>query len=246
MPANEAPCEYARLGTVPYDEAWVLQKRLARERAAGERPDTLLLLEHPPVYTTGRRNADSNLRMPADLLGAPLIETDRGGDITFHGPGQLVAYPIIDLRAARMGVVEYVRGLEEVIMRTLHVYGIESRLECGLTGVWVGDEKIAAIGVRVSRPGGIAGGWITTHGLALNVTVDLDWFTRIVPCGISDRGVTSMRGLGGIAPSTEEVGDRLAEHFGVVIGRRMISTRRLNASRPLAQPVTAGAQGAQR
>jgi lipoyl(octanoyl) transferase len=229
MPGG-AVCEYAWLGRVPYEEAWALQKRLARERAAGELPDTLLLLEHPPVYTTGRRNADSNLRMPAEALGAPLVETDRGGDITFHGPGQLIAYPIIDLRAARLGVADYVRSLEEAIMRTLREYRIESGLECGLTGVWVGEEKIAAIGVRVSRPGGASGGWITTHGLALNVSVNLDWFTRIVPCGITDRGVTSMERLLGAAPGLEETGERMTENFGHVFGSTMVSAERLRGS----------------
>jgi lipoyl(octanoyl) transferase len=228
-----------------------LQQRLARELAAGERPDTLLLLEHQPVYTTGRRDVSTNLRLAPELLGAPLVETDRGGDITFHGPGQLIGYPTIDLRAAKMGVVNYVRGLEEVITRTLRSYGIESGTECGLTGVWVpppsassttdcrspldggeggtagrgvrgkGSEKIAAIGVRVSRPGGAGGGWIATHGLALNVSVDLAWFERIVPCGIADRGVTSIQRLLVEAPEIEAIADRLAASFGEVFSRRM-------------------------
>jgi lipoyl(octanoyl) transferase len=225
-------CEYAWLGRVPYEEAWALQKQLAHERALGHRPNTLLLLEHPAVYTTGRRDANSNLRMPAALLGAPLIETDRGGDITFHGPGQLIAYAIIDVRAARLGVVDHVRSLEEVIIRTLRDYGIESGVECGLTGVWVGEEKIAAIGVRVSRPGGATGGWITTHGLALNVSVDLAWFERIVPCGIADRGVTSMAALGA-SPPLSEVAERLAVRFGEVFGMRMQSGTRVAYSATL-------------
>ena len=215
-------CEVRRLGLVDYEAAWQLQRELAAKRAAGEIPDTLLLLEHPPVYTTGKRNADSNRRLPPDLLGAPLVVSDRGGDITFHGPGQLVAYPIIDLRAAGLGVVTYVRSLEEVIMRTLRDYGIESGLECGLTGVWVGNDKIAAIGVRISRPGGASSAWVTTHGLALNVHVDLSWFERIVPCGIADRGVTSMQRLLGDAPSLSAVAERLVAHFGEVFGREML------------------------
>src|SRR2546427_583649 len=190
-----AVCEVHRLGQVEYGEAWALQRDLARARAAGEIPDTLLLLEHPPVFTTGKRNAESTLRLPADTLGAPLVASDRGGDITFHGPGQLIAYPIIDLRSAGLGVVNYVRNLEDVVMRTLHDYGIESGLECGLTGVWIGREKIAAIGVRVSRRGGVSGAWVTTHGVALNIDVDLAWFDRIGPCGISARAVTSMQTL---------------------------------------------------
>ncbi|HKZ86465.1 MAG TPA: lipoyl(octanoyl) transferase LipB [Anaerolineae bacterium] len=214
-------CEVHRLGLVTYEDAWRLQRKLAERRATGEVPDTLLLLEHPPVYTTGKRTAGSNLKLPAEMLGAPLVVSDRGGDITFHGPGQLIAYPIIDLRCAGLGVVSYVRKLEDVVMRTLRDCGIESGLECGLTGVWVGREKIAAIGVRVSRPGGAGAGWVTTHGVALNVDVDLAWFEHIVPCGITDRGVTSMARSGGTAPSTADVADRLTVHFGEVFGREM-------------------------
>jgi lipoyl(octanoyl) transferase len=155
------------------------------------------------------------------MLGAPLIETDRGGDITFHGPGQLVAYPIIDLREAGFTVVSYVRALEETIIRTLGRYGIAGERVPGMTGVWVGDEKIAAIGVRVGRPAGVAGGWVTGHGLALNVDVDLEWFGRIVPCGIADRGVTSILALTGGSPGVEAVGGALAAEFGAVFGRSM-------------------------
>ena len=230
MTAAGQVCEYMWLGCVAYEEACDLQTHIARERAAGKRPDTLLLLEHPPVYTTGRRNQDSNLRFPAEMLGAALVETDRGGEITFHGPGQLIAYPIIDLRAARLGAVDYVRSIEEVILRTLRDYGIEGGLECGLTGVWVGDKKVAAIGVRVSRPGGANGAWVTTHGLALNISVDLDWFERIVPCGIADRGVTSIKELTGDAPDLEEVAERLAGQFGQVFGRDMTRTSAVTAN----------------
>ena len=145
-------CCYEWLGLVEYREAWDRQREVAHRRALRETTDTLLLLEHPPVYTTGRRGAGANLRLPEEMLGAPLIESDRGGDITFHGPGQLVAYPIIDLRAAGLSVVSYVRGLEETIIRTLRAYGIAGDAVCGLTGVWVGDQKLAAIGVRVGRP----------------------------------------------------------------------------------------------
>jgi lipoyl(octanoyl) transferase len=213
-------CEFAWLGQVEYGEAWELQRRLARERAEGTRPDTLLLLEHPPVYTTGKRSAEANLRLPQELLGAPLVQTDRGGDITFHGPGQLIAYPIIDLREARLGVMDYVRRLEEVIIGTLRHYGIEAGVICGLTGVWAGDEKVAAIGVRVGRPLG-TGGWVTGHGLALNVEVDLAWFQKIVPCGIADKGVTSMERLLGKAPGVRDVADRLCEQFGDIFGWEM-------------------------
>jgi len=222
--AGQPVCEVHNLGLVEYADAWALQRDLAARRASSDIPDTLLLLEHPPVYTTGKRNAEANLRLPPELLGAPLVTSDRGGDITFHGPGQLVAYPIVDLRAAGLGVVTYVRNLEEVVMRTLREYGIASGLECGLTGVWVGSEKIAAIGVRVSRPGGATGAWVTAHGLAVNVDVDLAWFERIVPCGIVDRGITSMQRLLGRAPPVPEVAARLVVHFGEVFGREMRHT----------------------
>jgi len=225
MPPNEDTCEYAWLGRVEYNDARQLQQHLASERAAGERPDSLLLLEHPPVYTTGRRDASAHLRTSEDLLGAPLVETDRGGDITFHGPGQLVAYPTIDLRAAGLSVVAYVRGLEDIVIRTLRSYDIDSTTECGMTGVWVEDQKIAAIGVRVSRPGGASGSWVTSHGLAVNVSVDLTWFESIVPCGIVDREVTSMVRLLGSAPALGDVSRRLAGEFGAVFGREMIVDR---------------------
>lgn len=210
--------QYAWLGTVEYNEALALQRETARERSLGHIPDTLLLLEHPPVYTTGRRGAGENLRLPATQLGAPLIETDRGGDITFHGPGQLVAYPIIGLREIGLSVVSYVRALEEAIIRTIRHYGIEGGTECGLTGVWVGLDKIAAIGVRVGKPAGAEGGWVTGHGLALNVDVDLGWFQRIVPCGIADRGVTSIQALTGNTPTLPEVASQLTAELGNVLG----------------------------
>lgn len=211
------------LGRVGYEDAWSLQRELALQRAHGEIPDALLLLEHDPVYTTGHRDADSNLRVSREMLGAPIVPSDRGGDITFHGPGQLVAYGIVDLKAAGLGVVGYVRGLEQVIVDTMAEFGIEAGTECGLTGAWVGDEKIAAIGVRVGRPAGGAGAWVTTHGLALNVNVDLGWFERIVPCGISDRGVTSMAHLLRKPPSVREVGERLASQFRNFLGHRIVT-----------------------
>ncbi len=235
-------CEFAWLGRVDYREAWDLQRALARQRAADEIPDTLLLLEHPPVFTTGRRGPGANLRFPAQTLGAPLIEVDRGGDITFHGPGQLIAYPIVDLRAAGLSVVAYVRKLEEVIIRTLAAYGVTGQAECGLTGVWVAGDKVAAIGVRVSRPLGVVGGWITSHGLALNIDVDLAWFERIVPCGIQDRGVTSLARLRGGAPGVEDAGRELAKRFGEVYGRRALEKTSLRPSQSPLSPSPATIQ----
>jgi lipoyl(octanoyl) transferase len=208
-------CEARWLGRIGYEEAWALQRDLALRRALGAIEDTLLLLEHPPVYTTGRRVVCADrLRVPEEALGAPLLAVDRGGDITFHGPGQLVVYPIVSLGSRPRAVQAYVRGLEETVIRTLVGYGIEAGRVAGLTGVWVGREKICAIGVRVSRPGGAEGGWVTSHGLALNVDVDLGWFERIVPCGIADGAVTSMERALGEGPALGDVARRLARAFG--------------------------------
>ncbi|MCH8815224.1 MAG: lipoyl(octanoyl) transferase LipB [Chloroflexi bacterium] len=212
-------CDVRWLGRLDYNEAWELQRDLARQRAAGDIPDTLLLLEHEPVYTTGRSDVSGNLRVSPESLGAPLVRSDRGGDITFHGPGQLVAYPIVDLKMAGLGVARYVRSLEEVVIRTLYRYGIEAALECALTGVWIGKRKIAAVGVRVGRPLGGRGAWVTTHGFALNVDVNLDWFGKIVPCGIPDREVTSIAGLIGQAPSVREVAKSISRDFAGVFDR---------------------------
>ncbi len=223
MSEPDRVCAARWLGRVGYEEAWALQRDLAVRRARGEVADTLLLLEHPPVYTTGRRIHDDRLLVPAEALGAPLLSVDRGGDVTFHGPGQLVVYPIIGLGDRPRGVQRYVRGLEETIIGTLAGYGIAGEREGGLTGVWVGGEKIAAIGVRVSRPGGAAGSWVTSHGLALNVSVDLAWFDRIVPCGIAGRGVTSMERLLGTTFPLPEVAARLAEEFAAVFERPVAS-----------------------
>ena len=216
MPKTTATpaCDVTWLGRIAYNEALDLQRDCARRRARGDIPDTLLLLEHEPVYTTGRTDTESNLRVSRAGLGAPLIRSDRGGDITFHGPGQLVAYPILDLRATGLGVASYVRALEQIIMNTLHGYGIGADVDCGLTGVWVGNGKIAAIGVRVGRPLGGEGAWVTTHGLALNVSVDLTWFDKIVPCGIDVRGVTSIARVLGDAPPVSEVAKAFADEFG--------------------------------
>ncbi len=215
MPKTAAPpaCDVRWLGRIAYNEALDMQRELARQRARGDIPDTLLLLEHEPVYTTGRTGAESNLRVSRADLGAPLIRSDRGGDITFHGPGQLVAYPVLDLKASGLGVASYVRALEQIIINTLHGYGMRADVDCGLTGVWVGNDKIAAIGVRVGRPLGREGVWVTTHGLALNVDVDLAWFDRIVPCGITDRGVTSIARLTGNSPTVQNVGLNLSQRF---------------------------------
>ena len=203
-----------RLGRVPYAEALALQRSLVEDRRAGVIGDTLLLLEHPHVLTLGVRGdgGRGHILATADALAARHIdvhETGRGGDITYHGPGQLVGYPIIDLNPGRRDVHRYVRDLETVLIRTAADYGIEAGRIEGLTGVWVGDEKLAAIGVRIAR-------WITSHGFALNVATELDHFKLIVPCGIADRGVTSLERLLGRTVEPAGVENRIIEHFSNV------------------------------
>jgi lipoyl(octanoyl) transferase len=221
-----------RLGRVPYGEALDLQQRLVEERKAGRIGDTLLLLEHPHVLTIGAKKAgrDHILAGPERLaaLGVEVFDTGRGGDITYHGPGQLVGYPIVDLNPDRRDVHRYVRDLEEVMIRVCADYGVDAGRVPGMTGVWfaAGDRraaKIGAIGVRLSR-------WVTSHGFAFNVTTDLDFFDLIVPCGIADRGVTSLQALTGHAHAMREVEARAARHFGAVFGREVIQDELVRAS----------------
>ena len=200
-----------RLGVVPYADALALQRSLVEDRRAGRIGDTLLLLEHPPVLTLGARGdgGRSHILASAESLATRSIEVHeagRGGDVTYHGPGQIVGYPIIDLNSHRRDVHRYVRDLETVLIRTAGDYGISAHRVDGLTGVWVGDEKLAAIGVRIAR-------WVTSHGFALNVNTYLDHFDLIVPCGIADRGVTSMARLLGRSLDTAEVENRIIEQF---------------------------------
>jgi lipoyl(octanoyl) transferase len=212
--------EVRRLGRVPYADALALQRSLVEDRRAGRVDDLLLLLEHPHVLTLGVRGDGGRSHILAtpdalDSRGVEVHETGRGGDITYHGPGQIVGYPIIDLQPDRCDVHRYVRDLEEVLIRTASDYGVEAGRVEGLTGVWVGREKLAAIGVRISR-------WVTSHGFALNVTTDLEYFNLIVPCGIADRSVTSLARLLGRAVDRVEVEDRIAAHFGGVFARAPI------------------------
>ena len=184
------PLDVRRLGRVPYQDALALQRVLVEDRRAGRVGDVLLLLEHPHVITLGTRtdSARSNvLATPARLaeLGVELCDTGRGGDVTYHGPGQLVAYPILDLKPDRADVYNYVRNLEQVMIAASRTFGVEAGRIEGLTGAWVGGSKIGAIGVRISR-------WISSHGFAYNVNTDLDYFNLIIPCGIRDHGVTSL------------------------------------------------------
>ena len=200
-----------RLESVPYADALALQRSLVEERRAGRVDEVLLLLEHPHVLTLGVRGDGGRahiLATPEALAsrGVEVHETGRGGDVTYHGPGQIVGYPIIDLNPDRRDVHRYVRDLETVLIRTAADYGIVAGRIEGLTGVWVDNEKLAAIGVRIAR-------WITSHGFAINVTTDLDYFNLIVPCGIADRGVTSLARLLGRSVNTAEVQNRIIEHF---------------------------------
>ncbi|MFN7916111.1 MAG: lipoyl(octanoyl) transferase LipB [Vicinamibacterales bacterium] len=205
-----------RLGRVAYDEALELQQWLVEQRRAGEIGDVLLLVEHPSVLTLGVRGdgGRSHILATDDELASreiDIFETRRGGDITYHGPGQIVGYPILDLNPDRRDVHKYVRDIEEVLIRVAADYGIQTGRVAGLTGVWAGDEKLAAIGVRIQR-------WVTSHGFALNHTTDLSHFGLIVPCGISDRGVTSLARLGCTA-TRAEVEDRIVAHFAEVFER---------------------------
>ena len=211
-----ASCVVRQLGRMDYAAALELQQRLAGERKEGLIPDQLLLLEHPHVITMGRNGHMENLLAGSDILeraGIGFFPTDRGGDVTYHGPGQLVGYPILDLREWKRDVGEYVRAVEETIIVTLAGYGITAGRIPKLTGVWVGDRKIAAIGVHLSR-------WVTSHGFALNVSTDLTYFQYIVPCGLT-RPVTSMAALG-VRASLEEVGARLAVHFARIFDCEML------------------------
>jgi lipoyl(octanoyl) transferase len=211
--------EVRRLGVIGYGEGVELQQSLVEQRKAGSIPDQLLLLEHPPVITLGvkTRNDRGHIVASADSLarqGVEVFETGRGGDVTYHGPGQLVGYPIIDLKPDRCDVHRYVRDLEEVLIRTAAAFGIDAGRSPGLTGVWVGQDKLAAIGVRISR-------WVTSHGFALNVTTDLSHFDFIIPCGIVGRGVTSIQRLLGRPVPLEDVESAVSDAFLDVFDRSL-------------------------
>jgi lipoyl(octanoyl) transferase len=215
------PLAVRELGTIGYRECWDLQNQLAHAVGGRTATETLLLLEHPHTYTCGRQGGRDHILLPDAELAVrriTVLDVDRGGDVTYHGPGQLVVYPIIDLHAygKQINYSGYVRALEEVLIGTLADFAISAtRLE-GYSGVWVGGndgpEKIAAIGVRVDAKG------ITTHGIALNVNTDLSYFEGIIPCGIKSRGVTSMRRLLKRSPTVEEVGASFSSHFRSVFG----------------------------
>lgn len=226
---SERVIEVRRLGTVKYADALELQKQLVEERKADRIPDQLLLLEHPAVITLGVRSRDDRSHVLAtpealERNGIELFETGRGGDVTFHGPGQLIGYPILDLKPDRQDVHRYVRDLEEVMIRMAGAFGVTAARQTGFTGAWVnaaapgGDaawEKLAAIGVRIAR-------WITSHGFAFNVSTDLDQFGLIVPCGISDRGVTSLGKVLGRDVPMAEVEDAAIAALAAVFDRRAV------------------------
>ncbi|MFQ3582135.1 MAG: lipoyl(octanoyl) transferase LipB [Chloracidobacterium sp.] len=215
------------LGVVDYAAGLTMQEQLVAQRRQGVIPDTLLLLEHPPVITLGRAAKAQHVVAPAAVLesqGMAVYETGRGGDVTYHGWGQLVGYPILDLNPDRRDIRRYMRDLEEALIRALAEYGISAGRVSGLTGVWVaGERKIAALGVRVSR-------WITSHGFALNVTTRLDDFNFIVPCGIADKAVTSLAHETGASPSLDEVGARVSHHLGQVFERDVVERQVTQAS----------------
>ena len=211
------PLSVRWLGRLPYERAHRLQAKLVVQRRQREIDDTLLLLEHPPVITLGRGADEAHVvAAPDELarLGIEKYEVGRGGDVTFHGPGQLVGYPIIALEGDRRDAHRYLRDLEEALIRACGAFGVRGGREEGLTGVWVDGGKVAAIGVRLSS------GWITSHGFALNVSTDLTGFDTIVPCGIGDRGVTSLGDLLGRAPALKKVAAVVARELAAIFGLR--------------------------
>ena len=213
--------EVRRLGRISYASGLALQESLVEERKRGAVPDTLLLLEHDPVVTLGRNARTENVLLSEDFLrarGVEMFEAGRGGDVTYHGPGQVVGYPILELPDGRKDVHRYVRDLEEVMIRVCGDYGFVGRRIVGKSGTFVGENKIGAIGVRISR-------WVTSHGFAFNVNTKLEGFDLIVPCGLRDQGVTSLARLIGHDVDLAEVCDRLALRFEEVLGYTPAASR---------------------
>ena len=207
-------CQVEQFGVTGYGTGLALQRERISQRKAGTIPDTLILLEHSHVYTLGRNARRENVLVSEQFLrsrGAEVFETDRGGDVTYHGPGQLVGYPILDLAQHRRDIAWFMRSLEEVFIRVAADYGFEAGRVAGATGVWVGDEKLVAMGVHISR-------WVTSHGFAFNVNTDLRYFDWIVPCGLRNKGVTSIERLSGRPADMNVARERVIDHFGSVFG----------------------------
>ncbi|HEY3121517.1 MAG TPA: lipoyl(octanoyl) transferase LipB [Vicinamibacteria bacterium] len=243
-PPSERPLVVRRLGRVPYGAALDLQAQLVTERQAGRITDTLLVLEHDPVFTLGRNARAEHVLVSSEALrerGFEVFECGRGGDVTYHGPGQLVGYPILDLSPDRCDVHRYVRDLEEVMIRTCADFGLggaAGRIK-GKTGCWVGDQKIGAIGVRIAR-------WVTSHGLAFNVANDLTPFSMIVPCGIRGCAVTSLQRLLRREVAVDEVAEPMAAHLAAVFGRTLdalpaVELGHATGERPAGHAAEAGA-----
>ena len=214
-------CHVEQFGLVDYATALAIQTEKVAQRKADAIPDTLLLLEHPHVYTLGRNARQENVLISTEELaarGAQVFATDRGGDVTYHGPGQLVGYPILDLTQHRRDISWYMRSLEEVLILTARDFGVEGERLTGAPGVWVGNNKLAAMGVHVSR-------WVTSHGFAFNVNTDLRYFDWIVPCGLLDKGVTSLAKLLGHPVDMDAVIEPVIEHFGTVFGMKTVDIR---------------------
>ncbi len=216
---SQRACKIIDLGLRPYAEAYAFQKKLVESKFEGADTDTLILVEHPPVITLGRRGRRENICASPRALesaGLEVIEADRGGDVTYHGPGQIVGYPIVDLRRHKEDVHWMLRRLEAVIVAALEGWGILAGTRQGLTGVWVGNAKIAAIGIGITR-------WISFHGFAINVAPDMTHFELIIPCGLKGRSVTCMRDLLGEEPDMSEVKREVAERFCEVFGLELSS-----------------------
>lgn len=219
METSSLSCQVIDLGLIQYEAAHSLQKELVEKRKASQIPDTLLFLEHPHVITLGRSGDYTHLLASPQglqLAGVAFHETDRGGDITYHGPGQLVVYPIFDLKCWHKDIHHFLRTLEDCVIQVLKEYDIQGGRRAGATGVWVGEEKIAAIGMRTSQ-------WVTSHGLSFNINPELKYFKLIIPCGIRDKGVTSLKKILGRNVAMEEVKEHLMRAFGNSFGRRMVT-----------------------
>jgi lipoyl(octanoyl) transferase len=213
--AARRPLVVRRLGRLGYAAGLALQEQLVKARQQGEIADTLLLLQHAPVFTLGRNARSENVLLSHEQLAArgfEVFEVGRGGDVTYHGPGQIVGYPILDLTPDRKDVHRYVRDLEEVMIRTCADWGITAGRVAGMTGAWIGSEKIGAIGVRIAR-------WVTSHGFAFNVSTDLTPFSLVIPCGIRDRGVTTLERVVGQPVPLEAVMQRLTYHLAEIFDR---------------------------